>query len=78
MHQVLSVRGGGTLGVVVRGVGRDHTFRMEDRGTISSLKFSPDHSVLSVQRSKNSVVSNIDVRGDILLITPNYFEQQAT
>ncbi|KAK3885296.1 hypothetical protein Pcinc_010463 [Petrolisthes cinctipes] len=53
--EVLSVRGGGTLGVVVRGVGRDHTFRMEDRGTISSLKFSPDHSVLSVQRSKNSV-----------------------
>ncbi|XP_042216165.1 regulator of MON1-CCZ1 complex-like isoform X1 [Homarus americanus] len=53
--EVLSVRGGGTLGVVVRGVGRDHTFRMEDRGTISSLKFSPDHSVLAVQRSKNAV-----------------------
>ncbi|XP_071533406.1 regulator of MON1-CCZ1 complex isoform X2 [Panulirus ornatus] len=53
--EVLSVRGGGTLGVVVRGVGRDHTFRMEDRGTISSLKFSPDHTVLAVQRSKNAV-----------------------
>lgn len=55
-RQVLSVRAGGTLGVVVRGVGRDHTFRMEDRGTISSLKFSPDHTVLAVQRNKNSVV----------------------
>ncbi|XP_047468988.1 regulator of MON1-CCZ1 complex-like isoform X5 [Penaeus chinensis] len=53
--EVLSVRAGGTLGVVVRGVGRDHTFRMEDRGTISSLKFSPDHTVLAVQRNKNSV-----------------------
>ncbi|KAK7080800.1 hypothetical protein SK128_001035 [Halocaridina rubra] len=53
--EVLSVRGGGTLGVVVRGIGRDHTFRMEDRGTISSLKFSPDHSVLALQRSKNAV-----------------------
>ncbi|XP_066960869.1 regulator of MON1-CCZ1 complex isoform X1 [Macrobrachium rosenbergii] len=53
--EVLSVRGGGTLGVVVRGVGRDHTFRMEDRGTISSLKFSPDHNVLALQRSKNAV-----------------------
>ncbi|XP_047468985.1 regulator of MON1-CCZ1 complex-like isoform X2 [Penaeus chinensis] len=55
MIRVLSVRAGGTLGVVVRGVGRDHTFRMEDRGTISSLKFSPDHTVLAVQRNKNSV-----------------------
>ncbi|KAK8400903.1 hypothetical protein O3P69_002579 [Scylla paramamosain] len=53
--EVLSVRGGGTLGVVVRGQGRDHTFRMEDRGPISSLKFSPDHTVLAVQRSKNAV-----------------------
>lgn len=53
--EVLSVRAGGTLGVVVRGIGRDHTFRMEDRGTISSLKFSPDHTVLAVQRNKNSV-----------------------
>ncbi|XP_045584536.1 regulator of MON1-CCZ1 complex isoform X2 [Procambarus clarkii] len=53
--EVLSVRGGGILGVVVRGIGRDHTFRMEDHGTISSLKFSPDHSVLAVQRSKNAV-----------------------
>ncbi|XP_069952653.1 regulator of MON1-CCZ1 complex isoform X2 [Cherax quadricarinatus] len=53
--EVLSVRGGGTLGVVVRGIGRDHTFRMGDRGPISCLKFSPDHSVLAVQRSKNAV-----------------------
>ncbi|XP_050703491.1 regulator of MON1-CCZ1 complex-like isoform X4 [Eriocheir sinensis] len=53
--EVLSVRGGGTLGVVVRGQGRDHTFRMEDKGPISSLKFSPDHTVLAVQRSKNAV-----------------------
>ncbi|XP_076061105.1 regulator of MON1-CCZ1 complex protein bulli [Oratosquilla oratoria] len=53
--EVLSVRSGGTLGVVVRGVNGSHTFRMEDRGTISSLKFSPDHSILAVQRTKNQV-----------------------
>ena len=56
LFQVLSVRGGGTLGVVVKGNDSNYTFCMDNRGTISSLKFSPDHSLLAVQRTSNSVV----------------------
>ncbi|KAF2358045.1 Colon cancer-associated Mic1-like [Trinorchestia longiramus] len=53
--EVVSVRGGGTLGVVVQGLHTKETFCMEDRGSITSLKFAPDHSRLAVQRTPNSL-----------------------
>ena len=55
--QVVSVRGGGTLGVVVQGLHTKKAFCMEHRGTITSLKFAPDHSILAVQRTPNALVS---------------------
>ena len=51
------MRGGGTLGVVVQGQHSKEAFCMEHRGNITSLKFSPDHSRLAVQRTSNSLVS---------------------
>jgi hypothetical protein len=32
------------------------TFRMEDKGPVISIKFSPDQQVLAIQRTKTSVV----------------------
>lgn len=32
------------------------SFRMEDKGPVISIKFSPDQQVLAIQRTKTSVV----------------------
>lgn len=32
------------------------SFRMEDKGPVMSIKFSPDQQVLAIQRTKTSVV----------------------
>lgn len=64
------------MGVVVKGP--DETkqplnFRMEDHGPVLSIKFSLDHKVLAVQRTKNSVeFMNFDGN-----ITPNTEYSQA-
>lgn len=53
------MRSGGATGVVVKGH-KDNlkcSFRMEDKGPVLSIKFSPDLKILSVQRSAHSVVS---------------------
>lgn len=61
---VISVRGGGVTGVVVRGINTASnnnnvlTHRLSDSpgsGAIISIKLSPSHATLSVQRSVNSV-----------------------
>ena len=54
--QLVCVRGGGTLGVVVLGPHFRESFFMESRSNISSLKFSPDHRRLAVQTQVNSLV----------------------
>lgn len=65
-HQVFSVRSGGATGVVIKSPHHTNvlTYRIEDHGPIISIKLSPNFSVLSVQRSKQSVeflnVSNLD------------------
>lgn len=46
------------MGVVVKNADDFSTsinFRMEDRGPVLSIKFSPDHEILAVQRKNNSV-----------------------
>uniref|UniRef100_K1P5A5 Uncharacterized protein C18orf8-like protein n=1 Tax=Magallana gigas TaxID=29159 RepID=K1P5A5_MAGGI len=55
--QVFTVRSGGAVGVVVKGPSEKDTitFRMESRGDVSSIKFSPDRRILAVQRSPKSV-----------------------
>lgn len=55
--QVFAVRAGGTTGVVVKGPDEktNLTFRMEDRGEVISIKFSPDHRILGIQRCLKSV-----------------------
>lgn len=55
--QVFTVRSGGAMGVVVKGPkeGNTLTFRMESRGDVLSMKFSPDKRILGVQRSQKSV-----------------------
>ena len=68
---VISVRGGGVTGVVIRGVNSNNnnvlTHRLADTqgdGAIISIKLSPSHATLSVQRSVSSVTF-IPVTGDL-------------
>ncbi|XP_032520567.2 regulator of MON1-CCZ1 complex [Danaus plexippus] len=51
--QVFTVRSGGVTGVTVNGMddSKCTSFRMEDKGPIISIKFSPDHKVLAIQRN---------------------------
>ncbi|KAL5015940.1 hypothetical protein ScPMuIL_005529 [Solemya velum] len=55
--QVFAVRSGGAGGVVVKGPDdkTSITFRMEDRGPVICIKFSPDKKILAIQRSPKSV-----------------------
>lgn len=55
--QVFAVRSSGVTGVIVKGPDQSSctTFRMEDKGPVISIKFSPDLSVLAIQRSHTSV-----------------------
>ncbi|KAF0295090.1 Regulator of MON1-CCZ1 complex [Amphibalanus amphitrite] len=55
--QIFSVRSGGATGVVVKSLdpARNTSFRMEDRGPVISIKYSPDMKVLAIQRAKTSV-----------------------
>ncbi|XP_049810731.1 regulator of MON1-CCZ1 complex-like [Schistocerca nitens] len=55
--QVFAVRSGGVTGVVVKGPTEETTtsFRMEDKGPVISIKFSPNQQVLAIQRTKTSV-----------------------
>ncbi|CAL1531094.1 unnamed protein product [Lymnaea stagnalis] len=55
--QVFAVRSGGAMGVVMKGPDERPMapFRMEDRGDIVSIKFSPDKKILAAQRSTKTV-----------------------
>uniref|UniRef100_A0A2C9KK17 Uncharacterized protein n=1 Tax=Biomphalaria glabrata TaxID=6526 RepID=A0A2C9KK17_BIOGL len=55
--QVFAVRSGGAMGVVMKGPDEKSSasFRMEDRGDIISIKFSPDKRILAAQRSSKTV-----------------------
>lgn len=55
--KVFSVRSGGATGVTVKGPSENQslTFCMEDKGTIRSIKFSPDNNILAIQRAELSV-----------------------
>lgn len=46
------------MGVVVKGpteAGQSVNFRMEDRGPVISIKFSPDQKILAVQRTTSTI-----------------------
>ncbi|XP_055604775.1 regulator of MON1-CCZ1 complex isoform X2 [Uranotaenia lowii] len=56
-QQVFAVRSGGATGIVVKSAtdAQNISFCMEDRGTIRSIKFSPDNQILAIQRNETSV-----------------------
>lgn len=56
-QQVFSIHSGGTTGVTVKGPSENQslTFCIEDRGTIRSIKFSPDNKILAIQRAEQTV-----------------------
>lgn len=54
-QQVFAVRSGGVTGVLVKGPDQNINFRMEDKGPVISIKFSPDMNVLAIQRTSASV-----------------------
>ncbi|XP_012226586.1 regulator of MON1-CCZ1 complex [Linepithema humile] len=54
-QQVFAVRSGGVTGVLVKGPDQNLNFRMEDKGPVISIKFSPDMTVLAIQRTNTSV-----------------------
>ncbi|KAL4226404.1 hypothetical protein ACF0H5_014387 [Mactra antiquata] len=72
-QQVFAVRSGGSMGVVVKGPNDRNgiTFRMEDRGEVLSMKFSPDRRVLAIQRSQKSV-EFINFKEDLTTDTNEY------
>lgn len=56
--KVFAVRSGGATGIVVKGPRADsetYSFCMDDKGPIRSIKFSPDHRILAVQRADAEV-----------------------
>ncbi|CAH1992180.1 unnamed protein product [Acanthoscelides obtectus] len=65
---VFAVRSGGIMGVVVKNADAQSetlNFRMEDTGPVLSIKFSPDHKVLTVQRT-NTAVEFMDFQCNVL------------
>ncbi|XP_043589887.1 regulator of MON1-CCZ1 complex isoform X3 [Bombus pyrosoma] len=52
---VFAVRSGGVTGVLVKGPNQNLSFRMEDKGPVISIKFSPDMNILAVQHNNSSV-----------------------
>lgn len=60
--QVFTVRSGGVTGVTVTGLeeNKNLSFLMEDRGPIISIKFSPDQSILAIQRNKDNQNATVE------------------
>ncbi|CAK1544829.1 unnamed protein product [Leptosia nina] len=60
--QVFTVRSGGVTGVTVNGLddSKCTSFRMEDKGPIISIKFSPDHKVLAIQRNIDAQIPAVE------------------
>nr|CAG4646864.1 EOG090X028B [Megafenestra aurita] len=56
-RQVFTVRSGGATGVNVKGPNMKSAvnFRVEDKGAVLSIKFSPNQQILAIQRSSKSV-----------------------
>ncbi|XP_043520144.1 regulator of MON1-CCZ1 complex [Frieseomelitta varia] len=54
-QQVFAVRSGGITGVLVKGPNQNLSFRMEDKGPVISIKFSPNMNILAVQHNNSSV-----------------------
>ncbi|XP_014207194.1 uncharacterized protein C18orf8 [Copidosoma floridanum] len=54
-QQVFAIRSGGVTGVLVKGPEHNINFRMEDKGSVISIKFSPDMNILAIQRVVTSV-----------------------
>ena len=56
-RQVFTVRSGGATGVNVKGPNMKNAvnFRVEDKGAVLSIKFSPNQQILAIQRSSKSV-----------------------
>lgn len=53
--QVFAIRSGGVTGVLVKGPDQNLNFRMEDKGPVISIKFSPNMTILAIQRTTTSV-----------------------
>ncbi|CAH0693909.1 unnamed protein product [Spodoptera exigua] len=60
--QVFTVRSGGVTGVTVTGMDptKSTSFRMEDRGPIISIKFSPDLKILAIQRNQDNQNATVE------------------
>nr|CAG4646085.1 EOG090X028B [Macrothrix elegans] len=56
-RQIFTVRSGGATGVNVKGPNMKAAlnFRVEDKGAVLSIKFSPNQQILAIQRSSKSV-----------------------
>ena len=52
---MFAVRSGGITGVLVKGPNQNLSFRMEDKGPVISIKFSPNMNILAVQHNNSSV-----------------------
>lgn len=62
VFQVFTVRSGGVTGVTVNGLDETKctSFRMDDGGPIISIKFSPDHKILAIQRNQDTQNATVE------------------
>lgn len=73
------MRSGGVTGVTVNGLDPSMrtSFTMEDRGSVMSIKFSPDQKILAIQRNRdnqNTIVEFMNFKD----LTPNNVEYTHT
>lgn len=60
--QVFTVRSGGVAGITVNGMDPETrtSFAMEDKGSITSIKFSPDQNILAIQRNRDNQNATVE------------------
>ena len=63
-QQIFCVRSNGVGGVIVKGARAEHnmSFRLEDKGSVATIKFSPDLSVLAIRRKDKSAIDFLNFR----------------
>lgn len=63
-QQIFCVRSNGVGGVIVKGLKPEHnlSFRMEDKGSVATIKFSPNMNILAIRRKDKFVIDFLNFK----------------
>jgi hypothetical protein len=63
-QQIFCVRSNGVGGIVVKGNKPEHnlSFRMEDKGSVATIKFSPNMNILAIRRKDKCVIDFLNFK----------------